>query len=114
MCYRFLLAYSLPGLDSYNAVILLKCLRKVAATRGTTILLSLHLPNLDMFNMIDNVILLYGGRCMLRGAVQNIPKIFYTHNLPVPDQVNPADWMLEMSQMHDVKELETEYNFFSR
>ena len=103
-----------PGLDSYNAVVLLECLHKVASTRGTTIMLSLHHPNLVMFNMIDQVILLYGGRCMLRGAVRDIPKMFHSRNLPIPDQVNPADWMLEISQIHDVKELETEYKFFQQ
>lgn len=85
------------GLDSYNAVILLKCLEKMAKSKGTTILFSLHHPNLLMFNMIDHIILLNEGRCMLHGAVNKIPNILKDHGLSVPDLANPADWMIEIS-----------------
>ncbi len=51
---------------------------------------------------------------MLSGAVRDVPNMFHSRNLPVPDETNPADWMLEVSQIHDVKELETEYNFFQQ
>jgi len=102
------------GLDSYNAMILLECLQNVAGNHGTTILLSLHHPNLPMFKMIDHVILLYDGRCMVRSAVKSIPDVYKGHNLPVPEEVNPADWMLEISQTYDVEELEDKFHFFQQ
>lgn len=75
-------------------------------------LLSIHHPNLQMFQTLDHVILLHGGRCLLQSSVANIREVFENRGLPVPLGTNPADWMLEVSQRHEPEVLEKEYGFF--
>ena len=47
------------GLDSYNTLNVMEVLQDVVANQGTTILMTIHQPSTEAFNLIDNVILLY-------------------------------------------------------
>eukprot|EP00977_Amphora_coffeiformis_P001575 scaffold299_cov256-Amphora_coffeaeformis.AAC.1 len=98
------------GLDSHNGIVLLQCLREVADS-GCCVLMSVHHPNIQMFESIDHVILIHEGRCMLQCGVQGIPNFFEARGCPVPDGENPADLMLTISQTHAIRDLE-EMGFF--
>ena len=89
---------------SHNATEVLKCIRDVTDS-GCCLIMSIHHPNIQMFETIDNVILIHEGRCMLQCNVPDIPKLFQERGCPVPEGENPADWMLTVTQTHDVRDL---------
>jgi ABC-type multidrug transport system ATPase subunit len=53
------------GLDSYNAFSVVYNLKKLAVNYGRTIVLSLHQPRSDIFNMFDRLLLLGEGGYMV-------------------------------------------------
>lgn len=85
------------GLDSYNAMQVLDVLKKVSRG-GASVLFTLHQPNSQMFSAIDNLIQMNHGRCMYQGAVSDIPDYFAKRGHPVPENYNPADWILNVSE----------------
>lgn len=92
-------------------MVLLSCLRKIADS-GCCVMMSIHHPNLLMFNAIDHVMVLHLGRCFFQCNTPEVPAYFESRGLPVPDSENPADWMLTVTQIHDVDELQSR-GFFS-
>lgn len=100
------------GLDSYSGQVVLKCLRRLA-NGGCAVLLSIHQPNKVMFESMDHVVVLYSGRTMIQCDVNSIQENFSKKGLPVPEDQNPADWMLMVSQVHSVCDLE-ERGFFTQ
>ncbi|KAI3653144.1 hypothetical protein MP228_002569 [Amoeboaphelidium protococcarum] len=60
------------GLDSYNAFSVVYNLKKLAVNYGRTIVLSLHQPRSDIFNMFDRLLLLgEGGYMVYSGRLQS-------------------------------------------
>jgi len=85
------------GLDSYNATQVLDVLKNVSLG-GASVMFTLHQPNSQMFAAIDNLILMHHGRCMYQGAVRDIPHYFAERGHAVPQNYNPADWILMVSE----------------
>lgn len=61
-------------------------------------LVSIHQPRSDIWHEgIDNVILLAkGGRTAYSGPKDGIPKTCAEVGYPIPDDYNPADWILDL------------------
>jgi len=94
------------GLDSFSAVQLCEVLKKVS-NAGASVLFTIHQPASEIFSSFDHLILLNKGRIMYEGNVSNVPAFFAMHDYPMPPNYNPADWIMMVAQMQDIKELES-------
>jgi len=72
-------------------------LKKVASC-GASVLFTIHQPNSQMFSMIHHLVFLKSGRCMYNGSVESLPAYFGNRGFAVPQNYNPADWILTVSE----------------
>ena len=93
------------GLDSYSAVQLCQVLKKVA-NAGASVLFTIHQPSSEIFNSFDHLILLNKGRVMYQGSVRDVPDYFAARGHPNPANYNPADWIMNVAQSVDLKQLD--------
>eukprot|EP00904_Undaria_pinnatifida_P014208 jgi/Undpi1/9918/HiC_scaffold_28.g12372.m1 len=90
------------GLDARSAQVVMRAIRKVAATKRAVIC-TIHQPSTYLFEMFDSLLLLKkGGQVVFFGPVGegSCNLIRYFENVPgtspIRDNVNPATWMLEV------------------
>jgi ABC-type multidrug transport system ATPase subunit len=95
------------GLDSFSAVQLCQVLKKVA-NAGSSVLFTIHQPSSEIFNSFDHLILLNKGRVMYQGPVAEVPNYFGARNHPNPPNYNPADWIMNVAQSVNVKQLDAD------
>jgi len=100
------------GLDSYSALQIVQVLKKVA-NAGASVLFTIHQPSSEVFNSFDNIILMNRGRVMFEGHVSTVNQFFDDRGHPVPQNYNPADWIMHIAQAIPLPELE-ESGFFPR
>jgi ABC-type multidrug transport system ATPase subunit len=92
------------GLDSYAAAQVMQLLDAVAKT-GNTVLFTIHQPSSKIFSSFDKLILLNKGQIMHQGSVTNIAEEFSIAGYPMPNNYNPADWVIDVSQSNSVEDL---------
>ncbi|CAM9125191.1 unnamed protein product [Ectocarpus sp. 6 AP-2014] len=89
------------GLDAATALRVMVLLRGVAS-RGTTVLCSLHQPRPRVLNLLDNVMLLSRGKVAYFGSPQGSESYFSSVGRPFPaEQPHPADAMLTLCCRED-------------
>ena len=81
------------GLDSYSALQVVQVLKKVASA-GASVLFTIHQPSSAIFNSLDHIILMKKGRVMFEGRVSGVNSFFAERGHPVPQNYNPADWIM--------------------
>jgi ABC-type multidrug transport system ATPase subunit len=84
------------GLDSSSATALCALLRDTAASRGVTVLATLHQPSAKIFGMLTGLVLVRAGADVFRGAPGDVGAFLGVRGFPLPPQTNPADWALEV------------------
>lgn len=94
------------GLDSYTAVQVCKVLKRVANS-GASVLFTIHQPSSEMFKSFDRLILLHEGRVLFQGPCRNVPSTFANCGYPLPDNYNPADWVVHVAQTYPANKLES-------
>jgi hypothetical protein len=100
------------GLDSFAAKQVLRLLQKMARA-GNTVLFTIHQPSSDVFSSFDRLILLHKGRTMHQGLTRDIPIDFERMGYKVPENYNPADWILDVAQEESMETLEA-HGFFPK
>eukprot|EP00903_Cladosiphon_okamuranus_P018818 g17309.t1 len=90
------------GLDARSAQVVMRAIRKVAATQRAVIC-TIHQPSTYLFEMFDSLLLLKkGGQPVFFGQLGensfNLISYFQSipNTLPIRDHSNPATWMLEV------------------
>ncbi|CAM9732618.1 unnamed protein product, partial [Ectocarpus sp. 8 AP-2014] len=90
------------GLDARSAQVVMRAIRKVAATQRAVIC-TIHQPSTYLFEMFDALLLLKkGGQVVFFGPLgensSNLISYFQSipSTVPIRDHVNPATWMLEV------------------
>ncbi|CAM9654100.1 unnamed protein product, partial [Hapterophycus canaliculatus] len=90
------------GLDARSAQVVMRAIRKVAATRRAVIC-TIHQPSTYLFEMFDSLLLLKkGGQVVFFGPLGDCSSNLITYlqsipnTVPILDHVNPATWMLEV------------------
>ncbi|CAM9519315.1 unnamed protein product, partial [Laminaria digitata] len=90
------------GLDARSAQVVMRAIRKVAATQRAVIC-TIHQPSTYLFEMFDSLLLLKkGGQVVFfgplgEGSSKLIPYLqSVPGTTPIRDNVNPATWMLEV------------------
>ena len=98
------------GLDSFNALELVQVLREVASA-GSAVMLTIHQPSSDIWDKFDRITILKDGRVMFEGRRETLGPKFASCGYPLPQNYNPADWVMEVAQRHKNDALE-EAGFF--
>lgn len=93
------------GLDSFNALEVVKVLRKIAKS-GSSVLMTIHQPSSEIFASIDRLILMKAGKIMYSGHVKNVTRYFGKRGFPIPEHHNPADAIMFTAQTQSVLELQ--------
>lgn len=98
------------GLDSFNALELVQVLKQVAAS-GAAVMLTIHQPSSEIWNLFDRLTLLKKGRVMYEGRRELVNEKFASCGYPLPPNYNPADWVMFCAQSVKTEILE-EAGFF--
>lgn len=85
------------GLDSFNALELMQVLKRVAIA-GSSVLCTIHQPSSEIFNALDNLLLLDRGMVMYEGPVSDVCDYFGQKSFKVPNHYNPADFIMTIAQ----------------
>jgi ABC-type multidrug transport system ATPase subunit/ABC-type multidrug transport system permease subunit len=100
------------GLDSFAAKQVLGLLQRVAQA-GNTVLFTIHQPSSDVFRSFDRLILLHKGQMMYQGMTKTVTMDFERLGYSIPDNYNPADWILDVAQGDSMEMLES-HGFFPK
>lgn len=100
------------GLDSFAAKQVLGLLQRVAQA-GNTVLFTIHQPSSDVFRSFDRLILLQKGQMMYQGMTKTVTMDFERLGYSIPDNYNPADWILDVAQGDSMEMLES-HGFFPK
>jgi len=84
------------GLDSANALTLCSALKELTKSLKCTVVCTLHQPQTKIFSLFDQVLLLNEGEMIYSGPVGDVGDIYAKAGFPMPDNVNPADHMLDV------------------
>lgn len=82
------------GLDSFMASNVLHVLKRLAQ-KDKTIILTIHQPSSELFNMFDKLMLMASGRLAFLGTPAEAAKFFYQMSAPCPNNYNPADFYVQ-------------------
>lgn len=83
-------------MDSANALTLCAALKGLTDSTKCTIVCTLHQPQTKIFSLFDRVLLLNEGEMIYNGPVDDVGDIYAKAGFPLPDNVNPADHMLDV------------------
>lgn len=95
------------GLDSRAAFIVMRVIKNIALT-GRTVCCTIHQPSAELFYMFDSLLLLKsGGSTVYFGEIgsfgsdlvdyfENAPIPSYCYKPSLPNNTNPASWMLDV------------------
>ncbi|KAI9597712.1 P-loop containing nucleoside triphosphate hydrolase protein [Syncephalis fuscata] len=89
------------GLDTLAAYQLMQTLKDLTYN-GKTVVVSLHQPSYEIYNLIDNIIFMAEGRVIYSGPTQDLVKYFGRVGLHCPIYSNPTDFLfLKIFHVHD-------------
>ncbi|VEU45179.1 unnamed protein product [Pseudo-nitzschia multistriata] len=84
------------GLDSTTSSNLCETLSDLAKT-GVNVAAVIHQPKIEILRTFSNVLLLgVGGRTVYMGPTENMESYFDGIGFPLPDQMNPADYFMDV------------------
>lgn len=88
----------LTGLDSFNALLLLQLLKRMASEHFMTIILTLHQPSLELYHILDSILLLHQGRCIYSGPILECRTYLKKVGLNPDHDTNAADFFIRCAQ----------------
>jgi len=100
------------GLDSDSALSCIKLLKSVAS-KGATVLCTIHQPSSEVFDLFDMVMLLKDGKIMYQGPTGGVVDFFTERGYAPPAHHNPADFMMTVATREPMDDL-TRAGFFAR
>ncbi|KAI0148654.1 P-loop containing nucleoside triphosphate hydrolase protein [Xylariaceae sp. FL1272] len=96
------------GLDATSAYQLIRTL-KVLASRGRTIIATLHSPRSEIWDLLDNLVILSRGGAVYSGSRENCMPWFSSLGFESPKFVNPAEFVIDLAAIDNrAPELEEE------
>ncbi|KAK0418639.1 hypothetical protein QR680_013683 [Steinernema hermaphroditum] len=93
------------GLDAFLAQQVVQVLKKLASKKGMTIVLTIHQPSSQVFQLFDKVCLLSEGRTVFLGTGEQAEEMWSLLGYPLPLNFNPADhFIATLAIMRDREE----------
>jgi ABC-type multidrug transport system ATPase subunit len=84
------------GLDATTALQLVATLKQLAR-QGRTIVVTLHQPRSQMWDLFDNILLLSGGSLVYGGSKDACISYFADLGYPLPAFVNPSEHIIDLA-----------------
>ncbi|KKA23479.1 ABC efflux transporter [Rasamsonia emersonii CBS 393.64] len=84
------------GLDATSAYQIIRTLKGLAQ-KGRTVIVSIHAPRSEIWNLFDNVILLSRGSALYSGPVSESLPYFEQCGYVLPPFVNPAEFLIDLA-----------------
>ncbi|KAI9730845.1 MAG: hypothetical protein M1834_005563 [Cirrosporium novae-zelandiae] len=91
------------GLDAYSAFQIIQTL-KTLARHGRTVIISIHAPRSEIWNLFDRVILLSHGSVLYSGSADASLQHFRQCGHEIPPFVNPAEFLIDLSAIDNRSE----------
>ncbi|KAI1308724.1 hypothetical protein EDD11_004189 [Mortierella claussenii] len=85
------------GLDSYSAHMVVEQLCKLAASKTTTVILTIHQPRSDIFHMFNQTLVVSKGSALYFGPTDTAADYFQRRGLVCPPNYNIADYLLDIA-----------------
>lgn len=83
------------GLDSSSSLQIIRLLKQLAVNR--TIVTTIHTPSKLILETFDLIYALSKGECIYQGSTENIIPYLVEANIPCPDNYNPCEFLIEIS-----------------
>lgn len=83
------------GLDAYNSLMVMKLMRDLCS-EGKTVVCTIHQPRSSIYEMFDQLLILDNGSTVYFGAANEATNYFESIGFPVPRNVNPADYFIDV------------------
>lgn len=84
------------GLDSYNAALLVDCLRDLAFRHRTNVVMTIHQPRSNVFTGFDRNLVLNQGEVTYFGTTKDVAAYFASIGHAIPRDYNPADFLIDV------------------
>lgn len=94
------------GLDSTSALQVVQTLKGFAQS-GRTVVMTIHQPCSEIWELFDRVVLLSRGSCVYEGGTKDCLTYFETLGYTPRPFMNPAEWLIELAAI-DNRTLEKE------
>jgi ABC-type multidrug transport system ATPase subunit len=88
----------LSGLDTFSARKVTRILKDLAQAGRCAVLVTVHQPSSEIFQLFDSALVLKQGRVLYHDAVAAMPQALAAMGLPVPALTNPADFVVIVAQ----------------
>lgn len=85
------------GLDANNANNVVECLWKLAKENNRTLVLSIHQPRSNIFNLFDKLVLLSNGHMIYSGDTISVNEFLINSGFKVPMNYNIADYLIDIT-----------------
>lgn len=92
--YTHTYVYTHTGLDSFNAALLVDCLKELATHNGTNIVMTIHQPRSNVFTGFDRNLVLNQGEVTYFGHTKKVASYFASIGHAIPADYNPADFLI--------------------
>ncbi|OAQ30844.1 P-loop containing nucleoside triphosphate hydrolase protein [Linnemannia elongata AG-77] len=90
------------GLSSTDALNVANAIKELAR-KGRTVILTVHQPRSDIYELFDDLLLLSKGKVVYFGKAQDAAAYFEAHGHEVPIGWNVADYFLDLITLHEDK-----------
>lgn len=84
------------GLDSATAFSVCQLLADLARSGECTVICTLNQPQIKIFNLIDELLLLHKGEVFYQGPTSAAMQAYAQAGFPCPPEINPADHVLDV------------------
>ena len=97
------------GLDSYTAQNVFRLLKDLAVS-GRTVVLTIHQPSSEIFEMFDQLMLMAAGKVIYMNSADRAVDYFSSIGYSWPEQTNPADYFMELMSIEALQDPDTDNN----
>lgn len=94
------------SLDSVASFEVMSLLKRYAQQHNLIVVASIHQPSTTTFQLFDKLLLLSQGQTCYFGAVTGVAPYFAELSMPVPDMMNPAEHILNLTNTDFDAEIE--------
>ncbi len=101
------------GLDSLTSYIIVSELKKLATRNNKTVIMTIHQPNSEIYQLFDNLTLLLEGKIIYQDKASLVTDYFDKHfKLTCGQYVNPPDFFMSKIHYEDEKNRENYPKYF--